>query len=227
MDTLEIIRQIETDPGLKAQLRSVLLGDEILTLPALLAKNSADIAALTAAVTRNSEDIAALTAAVTRNSEDIEKNTADIAALTAAVETGFSSLRREVGQLSTVVGGTVEEDAASVVVTVLESKGWHFVTPPDSLEANGEIDVFARARDPRGHLVAVVVEAKTRLRPADVRRFAAALPGLIEAIGGVEDYVAYAYGLRVYTGSNEAAEESGIGVLSSDGERVGVEVRAA
>jgi len=33
MDTLGIIRQIESDPGLRAQLRAVLLGDELLGLP--------------------------------------------------------------------------------------------------------------------------------------------------------------------------------------------------
>lgn len=37
MDTLGIIREIETDPGLRAQLRAVLLGDEVLSMPAQLA----------------------------------------------------------------------------------------------------------------------------------------------------------------------------------------------
>ena len=36
MDTLGIIRQIEADPALRAQLRAVLLGDELLDVPRLL-----------------------------------------------------------------------------------------------------------------------------------------------------------------------------------------------
>jgi len=38
MDALGIIRQIETDPALKAQMRAVLLGDELLALPAQVAQ---------------------------------------------------------------------------------------------------------------------------------------------------------------------------------------------
>jgi hypothetical protein len=38
MDTLGIIRQIESDPGLRAQLRAVLLGDEVLGLPGQVAQ---------------------------------------------------------------------------------------------------------------------------------------------------------------------------------------------
>jgi hypothetical protein len=38
MDTLGIIRQIESDPGLRAQLRAVLLGDELLGLPGQVAQ---------------------------------------------------------------------------------------------------------------------------------------------------------------------------------------------
>ncbi|MCL4448368.1 MAG: hypothetical protein M1483_05940 [Actinobacteria bacterium] len=40
MDTLEIIRQIEADPALRAQLRAVLLGDDLINLPGLVAENS-------------------------------------------------------------------------------------------------------------------------------------------------------------------------------------------
>jgi len=38
MDTLDIIRQMESDPGLRAQLRAVLLGDEVLGLPGQVAQ---------------------------------------------------------------------------------------------------------------------------------------------------------------------------------------------
>ncbi|MDA8399873.1 MAG: hypothetical protein M0008_07490, partial [Actinomycetota bacterium] len=43
VDALGIIRQIEADPGLRAQLRAVLLSEEVLRLPELVAENSRDI----------------------------------------------------------------------------------------------------------------------------------------------------------------------------------------
>lgn len=67
MDTLEIIRQLQQDPALKAELRAVLLGEEILSLPDLVRENSRQIA-------ENSRQIAALT-------ERMDRVEAQIAAL--------------------------------------------------------------------------------------------------------------------------------------------------
>ena len=53
MDALEIIRQMQQDPALKAEMRAVLLGEEFLTLPELVQENSRQIA-------ENSRQIAAL-----------------------------------------------------------------------------------------------------------------------------------------------------------------------
>lgn len=58
MDTLEIIRQLQQDPALKAELRAVLLGDEILSLPDLVKENSRQIAALAVKMERVEEQIA-------------------------------------------------------------------------------------------------------------------------------------------------------------------------
>ena len=46
MDTLEIIRQLQADPALKAELRAFLLGEEVLGLPELVKDNSQQIATL-------------------------------------------------------------------------------------------------------------------------------------------------------------------------------------
>jgi hypothetical protein len=43
MDTLGIIREMEADPALRAQLRSVLLSDELLALPDTVARIAADL----------------------------------------------------------------------------------------------------------------------------------------------------------------------------------------
>ena len=68
--------------------------------------------------------------------------------------------------------------------------------------------------------VSVLVEAKTRLRPAEVRRFAAAYPQLVTQLGIQGTHMGYAYGLRVYAGAEQATRDAGFGVLSPDGERV-------
>ena len=46
MDALDIIRQLQADPALKAELRAVLLGEEVLGLPELVKENSRRKAAL-------------------------------------------------------------------------------------------------------------------------------------------------------------------------------------
>jgi hypothetical protein len=144
-----------------------------------------------------------------------------------SLERGQESLRVEVGRLSEIVGGTVEADATSVVVTVLERRGWVVHGIPEPVEVNGEIDVLGRATTAEGEDVAVLVEAKTRLRPADVRRFAAGLDRLVAAAGIVGNYVPYVYGLRVYTGVEETSRDLGLGVLCPDGERVPGALRSA
>ncbi|MCL4448809.1 MAG: hypothetical protein M1483_03340 [Actinobacteria bacterium] len=145
----------------------------------------------------------------------------------ARLEEGQASLRTEVGRLSQIVGGTVEDDASSVIVTVLERKGWRFLSEPTSAQVNGEIDVLARVEDPDGNGATVIIEAKTRLRPADVRRFAANLDGLLVDVQVAERCFAYVYGLRIYDGAVDAARELGLGVLCPDGERAPAVERAS
>ena len=237
MDTLEMIRQLEADPGLRAQLRVLLLTEEVLQLPQLVAENGRDIRELRlvaeatlerlGSLERGQEELLGRVGSLERGQEELlgrvgslERGQERLERGQEGLERSFQSLRTEVGRLSAVVGGTVEEDASSVVTTVLERKGWTLHGRPQPLEVNGEIDVFVRATDADGADVGVLVEAKTRLRPADVRRFAAALDHLLgeAAIDGF--CVAYTYGLRVYTGAEEAATELGIGILCPDGERV-------
>ena len=258
VDTLDMIRQLEADPGLRAQLRVLLLTEEVLQLPQLVAENSRDIRELSrlaeallgrvgslergqaslergqASLERGQAEllgrVGSLEAvqeatlvrlgSLERGQEALERGQASLERGQASLERGFLSLRTEVGRLSAVVGGTVEEDASSVVTTVLEGKGWTLHGAPQPLEVNGEIDVFVRATSAEGEEVGVLVEAKTRLRPADVRRFAPGLDHLLAEAGIDGVYLAYVYGLRVYTGAEVAATELGIGVLCPDGERV-------
>jgi len=88
MDTLGIIRQIESDPGLQAQLRAVLLGDEVLQLPGVVAENSRGIRDLRDAV-------ASLTEQMTRLTERVDQLTEQMTLLTERVD----QLTDQVGDL--------------------------------------------------------------------------------------------------------------------------------
>lgn len=237
MDTADIIRQLEADPALRAQLRAVLLADEFLGLPG-------QVRGLTERVERLESAVERLEAAVERLAEAQARTDANLSVLVERVgrlelgqerleerlerlERRHDDLRTEVGRLSAVVGGTVEEDAASLIETVLTGKGWVVTEAPHAVEVDGELDVLALAHDGEGRPVTVLAEAKVRLRPADVRRFAGSLPGLLRAAGISGDHLGYVYGLRVYSGSEAAARELGLGVLSYDGERVEPLLRTA
>jgi exonuclease VII small subunit len=237
VDTLGIIRQMESDPALRAQLRAVLLGDEVLRLPELVAENTRDIRDMKDAMLAVERRLVRLEkgqanlekgqanlekgqAGLKQSMERLEDRQDRVEQGLERLEKGHASLRKEVGRLAEVVGGTVEEDASSVVVTVLERRGWNVHGIPQPVQVNGEIDVLAHASSPQGEEVPVLVEAKTRLRPADVRRFAAGLDGLAAAAGITGSYLSYVYGLRVYTGVDEAARELGLGLLCPDGELV-------
>ncbi|MHB8293888.1 MAG: hypothetical protein ACYDH5_04550 [Acidimicrobiales bacterium] len=250
MDTLGIIRQIEADPALRAQLRAVLLGDELLGLPLAvaanargiernaqgIAANAQGIAANAQGIAANAQGIAANARGIAANARGIAKNSEGIAEVrqgvaevwegVAANARAIGALRTEVGHLSTVVGGTVEKDAASLIETVLTRRGWQMLEDPRPIEVDGELDVVARALDGDGTEVTAVIEAKTRLRPADVRRFAANIGSLLSAGGVTGRYIPYVYGLLVYSGVDDAAREARIGVLEPEGERVEGAVRS-
>ncbi|MDA8399263.1 MAG: hypothetical protein M0008_04315 [Actinomycetota bacterium] len=228
VDALGIIRQIEADPGLRAQLRAVLLSEEVLRLPELVAENSRDIRDLKESL--HSVEVRLVSveqsqARMEQSQERLEQSQERLEQGQERLERSHESLRQEVGRLSGVVGGTVESDAASVVVTVLERRGYQMRGEPEPLEVNGEIDVFVDTYDSEGASVAALVEAKTRLRPADVRRFAGTLDVLLATAGITGAFIPYVYGLRVYDGVVDAAKELKLGVLCPDGERLPGAVR--
>ncbi|MGH9057633.1 MAG: hypothetical protein ACRDYY_17500 [Acidimicrobiales bacterium] len=85
MDTLGIIRQLEEDSALRAQLRAVLLGDEMLELPALVRELAARVDQLAAAQTE-------LAAAMARTQQSL-------AELSDSVRRGFERTDRDIAEL--------------------------------------------------------------------------------------------------------------------------------
>ena len=107
MDTLDIIRQLQADPALKAELRAVLLGEEVLGLPELVKDNSRQIAALTVRMERvdeqiaeNSRQIAALTEAVRAHDARLESVEVSINALIDHQAEMQSSIRFDIQDLA-------------------------------------------------------------------------------------------------------------------------------
>ena len=249
------VEALRHDPAFREEVRNLVLPDELLTLPSLVAENSRQIGKLQVAVSELQVVVAGLQAAVSELQVAVAGLQASFAGLREEVAANgrridrlqsdfrdlrgefddlrsdmnrkIDDLRTEVGRLSQIVGGTVEEDAASVVRTVLEGHGARLEADPHGVAFNGELDVLATAVEDSGTTLSVLVEAKVRLRPADVRKFAVAYPSLVERLGLRGDHVGYVYGLRVYAGAEEAAREVGLGVLCPDGERLAPARRVA
>ncbi len=270
------VEALRHDPAFREEVRNLVLPDELLTLPSLVAENSRQIGKLQVAVSELQVAVSELQVAVSELQvavselqvamSELQVVVAGLQAAVAGLQASFAGLREEVaangrridrlqsdfrdlrgefddlrsdmnrkiddlrtevGRLSQIVGGTVEEDAASVVRTVLEGHGARLEADPHGVAFNGELDVLATAVEDSGTTLSVLVEAKVRLRPADVRKFAVAYPSLVERLGLRGDHVGYVYGLRVYAGAEEAAREVGLGVLCPDGERLAPARRVA
>ncbi len=98
-DVRDLIRILRENPAWKDEVRREILGEELISLPALVranteairdlgrivAQNSADIQELGRIVAQNSADILDLKALVAQNSRDIAQNSADIRELTILV----------------------------------------------------------------------------------------------------------------------------------------------
>ncbi len=214
MDTLDIIRQIEQDEGLRAQLRSVLLGDELLSLPARVAEMDLRLTTRLDQLTDKIADLAEGQGTLRSEVGTLSEKVADFAQ-------GQAALRSEVGTLSAVVGGGVEQDAAAGVEMVALDRGWTLHGEPMTVDlGESEVDVLASAEDGNGQTVTFVVEAKVRLRPADVRRFHTSLAGLVSRLGLTGTILPYCYGMRIYDRADALAEDLGIGLLTWNAEPV-------
>ncbi len=110
MDTLEIIRQLQKDAALRAQLRAVLLSDEILTLPELVQENSRQIAALVERMDRVEAQIAALVERMDRVEAQIASLVQTVASMNLRIsdlEKDMQSVKRDLGD---VKGSQLEDD---------------------------------------------------------------------------------------------------------------------
>ncbi len=196
-----LIRLLNENPQWKQVLRSILLTEELLSLPErfeqLVAKVehidrtfSAEIAELRRGqeelragqeeLRRGQEELRAGQEALKANQERMEQRfTAEIAELRAGQErmeqrfiTEIDKLRSFVGSIANAYGLTLEGEAEDAIDYLAQQKGWEFVIPPQPLSFNGEIDLIARVRDAEGVEFTLLVEVKARLARRTVREWA-------------------------------------------------------
>ena len=164
MDTLEIIRQLQADPALKAELRAILLGEEVLGLPELVKENSRHIAALTERMERVDEQIAALTEAVRSHDKRLQR------------------LENQVGEID---GGQLEDDVRNhprqylrrIRMTGLRilsederDEVLHGLTEDDQLELDRVDAMLVGNRQEDGRQAYVAVEASATAESHDLER---------------------------------------------------------
>ena len=132
---------------------------------------------------------------------------------------------KEMGQFQRALGATIEEEAESVLLMVLEEKGYRLLDEPSTLFLDGEIDIVVPVQDPAGEAIWVIVEVKTRLSRRVVRDWAQRMKSAgwqkrLRTAGVPGPYLVYVFGLRIDQHTVAAVQEHGIGLLTGRGERV-------
>ena len=234
-DFHDLIRLLEQHPEWRAELRRLVLSDEVLALPAIVARlaqaqeqTQESLRSLAARVDDLAVRLEQLTARMdqlvviqTRAEERLERLEAGIARLA----TEQRRTNQELGALSELVGARAETDAEIVLLKVLEQHGYQILADPGPIAVDGEVDVAVPVRDPDGRQLWAVVQAEARLHRADVRAWVRSLRSAQFrsrlAEGGVTGpLLPYAFGLRVYRDAEEEGLLSGVGILGPRGERV-------
>ncbi|MHB8262816.1 MAG: hypothetical protein ACYDGY_03575 [Acidimicrobiales bacterium] len=214
MDTLEIIREIERDDALRASLRAVLLGDELLGLPDQLRLLTAEVSKLTEAQRRTE-------VAQRRTDATVAELSRTVSELTEAqrrTEVAVNRLAEDIGEIS-------EVSCAAVLQAVAEMKGWTTLDSPGPIDVGtGEVDVRAHFSTPEGEVV-ILAEAKSRLYGKNVSKWASRVgeptwrnkflyPGFDGQV------LPCIYGTLIYADAIVEARRLGVGVIGPEGERL-------
>ncbi len=85
-----------------------------------------------------------------------------------SLEIEMKKTRSEVAGLAAAFGSTLEEEAASVVESVMRRKGYRLLEEATTLRFNGDVDVALPVETARGKRLLVVVRSKARLGRRDV-----------------------------------------------------------
>ncbi len=216
----QLIELLYRRPEWRAELRQLLLSEDLLTLPQLV-RELAELQKLT------NQQIKELAEAQKRTEERVgrlEQAVTELAEAQKRTEQRVDRLASELGGLKALIGATFEEEATAVTETAMRQKGFSPLEEAKTIRINGsEVDVILRVKDDQGRLVTVVVEAKTRLSRRDVmawsqRMRSEAFRKRLERAGYWGPYLVYAYAIRADSSSKQAVLETGIGLIKGEGE---------
>ncbi|MFQ5594166.1 MAG: YraN family protein [Anaerolineae bacterium] len=234
-DFADLTRLLAERPEWQAELRRLILSEDLLALPAIVGELAEAQRELAEAQRRTEAQVQTLAARVEELAEAQRRTEAQVQTLAARVEELAEAQRRTeqrvdglataVGDLQRAFGSTIEEEAESFVRALLEEKGYRLLAEHHSLALDGEVDVVMELEAPTGERVWAVVEAKARLGYRQVRGWGQRMKSAgwqqrLAAEGVPGPYLVYAYGIRVDPGAVAAAEEQGIGLMTGRGERV-------
>ncbi len=216
-DFNDLTRLLAERPEWQAELRRLILTEDLLALPGIVRELAEAQRDLAEAQRRTEVQVQALTARVD-----------DLAAAQRRTEERVDGLATAVANLQRAFGATVEEEAESYVRVLLEEKGYRLLETHHSVVIDGEVDVVMELESSAGETVWAVVEAKARLGYRQVRSWGQRMKSSgwqqrLADEGVVGPYLVYTFGIRIDPGAVAAAEEQGIGLLTGRGEQVAPE----
>jgi hypothetical protein len=216
-DLQDMIQLLEQRPEWKQVLRTVLLTEELLNLPQLVAQLVAiqrqQAQELEAMRTEFRTEIGALRSELEATRSEFRTE----------LEATRSEFRTELARFTTKLGLEIEEEASEILLWVMEQKGWQPVEGPYPLAMNGEVDVVAVFANEQGQRITVLMEVKLRLNRRTVDAWANRVrsEGFVRRLqrhGLTPPYWIYLFGFRIDRTAAKRAEQRQVGVMTARGE---------
>jgi len=219
-DFQTLVRALERRPEWRAELRRLLLTDELLRLPRTVQALTREVRRLAEAQARTEQQLEALVHAQIRAEDRLARLEETLRGLSEEVR----QLVRTIGRMEERWGLSHEQIAEDLLPEILRRKGWQ-VHRVGRLEFDGEVDLVV-AVEVQGRVFTLAAEVKGRVwsrTPGEEVRRKLSDPAFLEALrrqGFPAPVVPAVFGMLVYTGAEEAAARSGVGLFTPRGELV-------
>jgi hypothetical protein len=234
-DLQDMIQLLEQRPEWKQVLRTVLLTEELLNLPQLVAQLVAiqrqQAQELEAMRTEFRTEIGALRSELEATRSEFRTEIGALRSELEATRSEFrteleairAEFRTELARFTTKLGLEIEEEASETLLWVMEQKGWQPVEEPYPLAMNGEVDVVAVFANEQGQRITVLMEVKLRLNRRTVDAWANRVrsEGFLRRLqrhGLTPPYWIYLFGFRIDRTAAKRAEQRQVGVMTARGE---------
>ncbi len=224
----EFVELLYKHPEWRAELRHLVLTEDILTLPQVMRELSVSVRELAESQKRTDEVMRSLGQRVDELAEAQKRTEQRIDELAYEIK----ETRREVGRLTSIIGSSLEDEVGSVAETVFERNGYRVLQEASSLRFDGDVDLAFPVEDSQGRRLWVLLECKAHLGRNDVRAWANRVrsEGYRQALkeAGIEPpYLVYMYAIRVDLAAREALQRTGLGLMKGDGEVFGPQAEMA